>query len=374
MNRIRSLESLRGLLALWVVIGHTIKNSGYSDKDLGLMKLAAMPGLPVDVFIILSGFVIFFLLDHQRTSYSQFIVKRWFRLAPLFLVVLIVSAFCLGWQKSIIEAFPWKNTSILNNLTINHDALTYFPKQLLAHILMLHGAIADKFLPSSEYAFIGAAWSVSVEWQFYLIAPLLLALVVKKYWYRLGIVLLIVCVIRGLNYGSEGFAINQAGYFIVGIISYYIWKHCDQVDIEPQKLDLIAMVLAALIFLLLSRTVSLLIWIAVLSCVVAEKRRSFNSFQKWMSKVLHMQILQWLGKISYSVYLIHMLVFYFVAHLLMTLHTGISQRMFLAIMLPAVALATIAVSALTYRFFEQPGIAAGKKICLFACSSWRAQQ
>lgn len=92
MKRIHSLESLRGLLALWVVIGHTITNSGYADKDLGLLKLAAMPSLAVDVFIILSGFVIFFLLDQQRTPYLQFIVKRWFRLAPVFLTVLIVSA------------------------------------------------------------------------------------------------------------------------------------------------------------------------------------------------------------------------------------------------------------------------------------------
>ena len=113
MNRIHSLESLRGLLALWVVIGHTILHSGFSDKFMGPLKLLAMPTLAVDVFIILSGFVIFFLLDKGPVSYSQFLIKRWFRLAPLLLAVLIVSALTLNQQLNVIQASPFPKEALI---------------------------------------------------------------------------------------------------------------------------------------------------------------------------------------------------------------------------------------------------------------------
>lgn len=49
------------------------------------------PGYAVDVFIILSGFVIFYLLDHQHLSYRVFICRRFFRLAPLFFLVVLIA-------------------------------------------------------------------------------------------------------------------------------------------------------------------------------------------------------------------------------------------------------------------------------------------
>ncbi|MBC8038204.1 MAG: acyltransferase family protein, partial [Rhizobiales bacterium] len=90
--RIHEFEALRGALAAWVVIGHVFKHSGYAPDALYPFPLLGDPGMPVDVFIILSGFVIFSLLDHKHEGYWPFITRRFFRLFPLFLVVLLVSA------------------------------------------------------------------------------------------------------------------------------------------------------------------------------------------------------------------------------------------------------------------------------------------
>ena len=44
----------------------------------------------------------------------------------------------------------------------------------LLHVLLLQGLTPDSWLPFSSSALLGPAWSLSLEWQFYLVAPLLI--------------------------------------------------------------------------------------------------------------------------------------------------------------------------------------------------------
>lgn len=361
MNRIHSLESLRGLLALWVVIGHTIKHAGYAEQGLGPFKLLAMPSLAVDVFIILSGFVIFFLLDQQRVSYSQFIVKRWFRLAPLLLVLLLVSALTLEAQLNVIAASPFPNKAIGEDLQIHADSIAHLGPQLLAHASMFHGMVPDTLLKNSQFGIVGQAWSISLEWQFYLIAPLLFGLLARRRWYGLCAAIAAFCVLRAANFPNDGLIVNQAQYFIIGILSYYGWKHCKALAIEAGAVDALAMAAIALIYLLQSRSASLIIWVALMALIVGERRALLSAPQRALSALLQSALMRWLGEISYSVYLTHMLVLYAVQYALLRLAPGMSQPAFLAAMLLGVVSATVALSALTYRLVEQPGIAAGRK-------------
>jgi peptidoglycan/LPS O-acetylase OafA/YrhL len=55
------------------------------------MKLGMLaPGYADDVFIILCG-ASSYLLGHQKPIYPDFICRRFFRLAPLFFAVVLVS-------------------------------------------------------------------------------------------------------------------------------------------------------------------------------------------------------------------------------------------------------------------------------------------
>lgn len=361
MDRISSLESLRGLLALWVVLGHTIKHAGYAEQGLGPFKLLAMPNLAVDVFIILSGFVIFFLLDNQRVSYGQFLVKRWFRLAPLLLVLLLVSALTLPSQMHVIAASPYPNAATAADLQIHADSIARLGAQLLAHVSMLHGMVPESVLPSGQFAILGQAWSISLEWQFYLVAPLLFGLLAMRRWTILCAAIAAVCVLRAFNFDNDGFIVKQAQYFLIGILSYYGWKHCKALRIDAGAVDALAMALIALAYLSLSRSVSLIIWVAVLALIVGERRALLSTPQRLLSALLRLPLMRRLGEISYSVYLTHMLVLYGVQHVLQTLLPGLAQPAYAALMLCAVPLATVALSVLTYRLIEQPGIAAGRR-------------
>src|SRR3954471_23741358 len=88
-ERVTELEGLRGLLAWWVVAGHLLVVAGIPGAALPLpFRILLRGDIPVDVFIILSGFVIFMLLDKGRDTFPSFITRRFFRLFPTYLCCL----------------------------------------------------------------------------------------------------------------------------------------------------------------------------------------------------------------------------------------------------------------------------------------------
>ncbi|HGN8960890.1 TPA: acyltransferase family protein, partial [Klebsiella pneumoniae] len=67
-----------------------------------------------------------------------------------------------------------------------------------------------------------------------------------------------------------------------------------------------------------------------------------------------------LGKISYSIYLVHMVVLVFVLHLRYLLNINGIEAYFFVI--SVTFLTTIFLSSITYYFVEQPFIKVGKKL------------
>lgn len=359
MKRINALESLRGLLALWVVAGHVFRYAGYGDgMRLGFLA----PGYAVDVFIILSGFVIFYLLDHQRLSYRDFICRRFFRLAPLFFAVVLVSIPSTWWQLDVLKAIPWHSDKLGQSITIQEDTIEHLGQHILAHATMLHGLLSNAILPSSEYSLVGQAWSISVEWQFYLVAPLFFWLIVTRRWYALAAALVVICAVRFTNYGGEGFGIRQGGFFLIGIFSYYAYRRLENVRLDCRMIDGLAMAAVALVYMFLVQSLSLFIWIAVFALLIAARQERQTLPQRVALNILNHPSMQWLGRISYSVYLIHALVIFAVANVILGVAPEIEQAPFAAILMAATGAATLIISALSYRLIERPGIALGQRL------------
>lgn len=88
-NRILEFEGLRGLLAWWVVVSHALFAAGFTLDTLPRgIRILAHGDYAVDVFIILSGFVIFKLLREGKEPWRVFMVRRVFRLFPVYLLCL----------------------------------------------------------------------------------------------------------------------------------------------------------------------------------------------------------------------------------------------------------------------------------------------
>jgi len=165
MRRIESLEGLRGLLALWVVLGHVLALAGLGIGWRGPFKLLTDGGRAVDVFIILSGFVIFLLVDQQKEPYGHFIWRRFWRLFPVYaaccaLMLVLLPIIVVG-----LQAWPIDHPLNTNRLRIMHDTQAHLWAHVIAHLPMLHAVVPPSVLPNSTYAILGQAWSISLCWR-----------------------------------------------------------------------------------------------------------------------------------------------------------------------------------------------------------------
>lgn len=361
MKRIVELEALRGALALWVIVGHSIKHSGYLPEDLGAFGLMANPGYAVDVFIILSGFVIFGLLDSRPMTYTAFMVQRFFRLFPMFAVVLMVTAMTVSGQAEWLRDFPWQTPFLKGCLDIALASRDQLLAQIAVHLTMLHGLIPDSVLPYSQYAIVGQAWSISVEWQFYLLAPLLYFGTMRKPA-AMGLVVLAIAFLRGRYWLGEGFAVNQAAFFLVGIVSYFLFKHLPRLGpLDARVLTAAALIAAAFVYLIVPQPVSLMLWIAVL-WVVAAAHYCPRDLPLKVAAWARTPAAQWIGRISYSIYLVHFLVLYGVSTGLLVLFPEMPKAAMCALLMLLTLIGTIAVSSLTFMLIEAPAMAFGHRL------------
>ncbi len=168
MRHFPELEGVRGLLALWVVLGHwsaTVWSSPPFDPRLHV-------GTAVELFMLLSGLVIARLLFDGREQWPRFILRRILRIFPTYLLFLVIAALVAPAMPGVWQAAP---DTPLNHvrLAIATDSLADLRTHLAAHMLLLHGLVPTDQLPSTDFALVGQAWSLSLEWQFYLLAPAL---------------------------------------------------------------------------------------------------------------------------------------------------------------------------------------------------------
>lgn len=93
-----TLQYLRGIASILVVLYHARGeiNNTYSQSNLGDM-LFSNGYIGVDLFFMISGFVIMLSTEKDKSSFS-FIVKRIFRIYPVYLVCLLVAMYILNKQ------------------------------------------------------------------------------------------------------------------------------------------------------------------------------------------------------------------------------------------------------------------------------------
>ena len=160
MNRVTELDGIRGVAILLVLIWH------YVNRQIGASSVGILPYLKlatnvtwsgVDLFFVLSGFLIGGILFDHRTSvnyFRVFYVRRAVRILPLYFAV--VGLFLLL-SQSASRAYDWLFANALpawTYLTLTQNYYLYSFAQA-AHWLDL-------------------TWSLAGEEQFYLALPLLI--------------------------------------------------------------------------------------------------------------------------------------------------------------------------------------------------------
>lgn len=355
MKHIKTFDSLRGLMAFWVVLSHT-----FSTFDLFLpsaLKKVFNVGFAVEVFIILSGFVIFFLLDKKQESYKNFIFRRFFRLFPVYWVLLFIAAISMNgqlllWQELGSEGSYWQGR--LSTITAS---IANYDYHLFLHIPLLQGIIHPSVLPASDFTFIEPAWSLSLEWQFYLIAPFICWGIVnysRKESQSMLALISIAIIISGLyGKGGSGFLPKEMHLFILGIGSYYLWKFI----VQDRKWYVL--LLCCLCTAIVIRSIPLLIWFMFFTIALSN-----NVILMSIRSVLESRPFEFLGKISYPMYLVHTMVVFIPLYLNINNILALSISVQIAITI----LLTIILSYFIHLTIERPGVNLGfwlgkRKLC-----------
>ena len=162
-GRMPSLDGLRAISIVLVVVGHLVGTRGFAFPDLGIGDYAH---LGVVVFFVISGFLITSLLiseydTHGSVSLKLFYARRSLRIFPAsYTYLAVVSALWLGGQITLKAPDLWHGFTY----TVN-------------------------YLPDGSWE-VSHLWSLSVEEQFYLLWPFAFAALGprKATWAAAGVV------------------------------------------------------------------------------------------------------------------------------------------------------------------------------------------
>lgn len=358
-------EGMRGLMAWWVVLGHVANRIGiHFSSDLSApWKLIVLTNIPVDIFIALSGFAIFTLLSKDRSDYFRYMLGRFFRIYPVYVFCLVVGILLFDWRYAQLLVDPLVSSAHLQATTMLAQSIhDYYPQHIIAHLLLMHGVIPDQVIYGSGQAFVGPAWSLSLEWQFYLLAPLLFVLMNRQKYIAVLIGVLFIGLdlasrFYGLSFSYGAFLPLKIGFFFAGMATFFYRN-------DNRSLAALLLLIAFVQVLLSNNTkaglISLLLWV-LLSIVILNHSGAGSSLARGVRQALSSNVLKFIGKLSFSIYLIHVFVIDFLAsYLLQYSISDLSQvQLYLLLLIPTVLL-TLLVSILIHYSIEAPFIRLGK--------------
>jgi peptidoglycan/LPS O-acetylase OafA/YrhL len=361
--RIPELDGLRGFAILLVVSIHYFYDPGANlPKSLHyLQSLFALGWTGVDLFFVLSGFLIGGILLEVRTSsnyFKTFYIRRFFRIVPLYYLWL----FCL--IALVFLGGPFFQSS-------RPSGQPGIDWEIWAHFLFLQNLWANHYSPLAVW-WLGVTWSLAVEEQFYLVAPFLVRFLSKRRLivFLSSVILVAPCfriLVRAFVPMSTDaiyrLTLFRADTLALGMLAALFWR-----DLEFRAwlfrnkrllYSAFALLLAGMVALgmwfqspdrFLTQTVGYtwiaLFYLSLLFVVLADTGGPIAGLARigWLR--------EW-GRISYCIYLVHAAVKYFCVGFLAEDPAHISRWRTGAAVVLSVAI-TFSVAKLSWMFFEQP--------------------
>jgi peptidoglycan/LPS O-acetylase OafA/YrhL len=349
---------------------HVLYFSGYAlTRPLAWLGLLLNGVGAVNVFIVLSGFVITHLLLIKHEPYRSYIIRRALRIVPIY-------ALCISFALLVLPAQMLMHT---HSWVLDRDAWaqrfdTFMPHlwaNLLAHLTMFHGVIPDSVLPWSSWQILGPAWSLSLEWQFYLVAPMLLWLLrLNRVTEAVTVFLLLACLswwqrTWGAEWQQPAVLPLSIHFFLLGILCRL---HLPALAKLPPAVVPVIGFAGAL--LLRPYRYELAFWTLFLTAVLLEVRSASdvtdgnradgNRWRRVFEWVVANPFVTALGRCSYSTYLVHIPLLALTTWAGANLLGATGQRGNLLVMLITLPLLAL-LSFTLYRFIEAPFVRLGAR-------------
>ena len=363
MRRLECLDGLRGGLAAYVMISHL---APFAVLPAWAERFFAHGGAAVDVFFVLSGMVIFRSWEGFAGRAGPFLLARAARTLPIFFVTFAL-AVAVQPLPSGFPLMPWIGPDSPARSIWSSGWPEEWVVELLAHLTMTHGLFPSGVLPGVWVSFLGAAWSLSTEWQFYALVACIAP--------RLGrgksgpatlaalfLVLSAAAILWDLTAPpgwrfSRAFLPNKAQYFALGIASARLAS-------EPVSLGLRAFAPVLAVSLALTaaqggfdKLAAPLVWTVCLAAEVSTRGSALGA----MRAALRAAPLQWLGGLSYCIYLVNEPVQKLVG-LALAMGVGPHGALFTVLWLPAAAVLPLALARWLHVQVEMPALRWGRDL------------
>lgn len=350
----KPLEALRGIAAITVVMSHTTMYFYATGNGAGSKASSFLGQSGVIWFFMLTGYLFWNMVLSDRLNLNTFYEKRIRRLVPA-MVGMVTAALIYEWG---LAHFPVPTGGQL--LAALKNYFFYF------------SGVNQVFYPDIVLR-INNLWTLRWEWLFYLSLPIIAA--ITRRWLGLTVLLCVASLVLTdvvANWRTEtDAALFLAFYF--GMSSAMLERHIQKngvayrsaVEYLTTPLTLLIVLLVAvstlsmphelirshnLQFVMLNAPVFL--WFLLLN----------SSDKKENAFVVKRSVLD-LGRISYSVYLWHLLIAYMM-HKLFAAGTlpGLDSKIMYIAMPVMVVLVTIPVATLSYKYLELPFMSAVKRL------------
>ena len=303
-NKLFALESLRGIAAVLVALFHYPSSSFlYFDKGF----------YAVNFFFILSGFVISYNYEDKIKNFKDIInfqIKRFFRLYPVHLFVLLIILAIQTLKFFVIE---------FSTLPFGTEAFgeRYNLEDFISNLFLLHSIFNFNYWLSWN----PASWSISTEFYTYFVF-IIIFLVFQRFKFLIIFLLILI---------ASPFFVENYSYFALphkfpyingvffqclfnfgnGCVCYFLFS-----KLKNQFNDLfvsIFFIFCTSIYFFSSEL--FLKYNFIIFSLIVLVFSKLNS-ESWTFKIFNIKPLVFLGTISYSLYMIHEQIIYILVQIL----------------------------------------------------------
>jgi exopolysaccharide production protein ExoZ len=339
VNRVNSLDYLRGLAALGIMIYH-MHLFTFGEADASTL-LARIKIYDVSIFYVLSGLTLCVVhlnnFSFTKRGLREFYIKRFFRIVPLL----------------------WLATLLTFIVAYNPEYLSV--KKLIANILVIPGAIKP------ETFIANGAWSIGDELFFYMLFPFVMLLGLRSKPLFIVFVIITLLVLAyfsiykldenqplGSQWATYVNPIGQMFYFVAGIGIGFMSKGMQRLG----RWSVVAMLLtfALIVFypshgepvhLVTGITRLVLSLLVAVLCFLVYKT-NFDFLPEPVQRMFTI-----LGEVSFSLYLVHPIIYY-------GLKKSFSADPY--VLVGVTIISSLVLSYFSYKYFEMYFVKLGKRV------------
>jgi peptidoglycan/LPS O-acetylase OafA/YrhL len=360
-RRIDWLDALRGWAVAGVLMVHSM---GVAHSSGVAEKIGAAGQYGVQLFFVVSALTISMTYDshvrrYGRSLHSQFawLTKRYFRIAPLY---------------SLAAIFYPAEKYAMYVLSHHEYGWTFSVRDICANLLFVH-----TWVPSANNSVVPGGWSIGVEMFFYLLVPFIW--LIASIRLRIGVLLLSAALFLlttlVVNKACTGsfYVVNnsylyywfptQAPTIFIGLLFYFL--NGDRLS-KPVGRGAAYACFAAFVLLTAAALyagaeggIAPFLAPAILGVAFV---LLILSLQGWMRKVVANPVAAYLGRISFSMYILHFVVLDVVLYVIFKWHIHRSPEWTLIPVFLITLVLTSLLALASKKVIEDPGIAFGHRL------------